>query len=300
MIAITLGLVAVAGAGTIFLANRQSFAQVEGLARVQENARFAVELLARDIREAGNAVCGGVLTAVNIVPSGNTWTTWTRGLVDEGWEDWTAGFTTPTGDTEPIENTDSLLLWSASSGATPVQITEHDKDSGRFTVASAPGYSANDVITACDGSRLATFQVSSVSGTFVDYSNDSNLNNAISAGGFLNPLSAHLWYVGKSTTGAASSLRRMSQSKTGASPSNVEMVEGVTNMQIQYLQGDSTGVPTATSYVDASAVSDWSLVIAARVTLTMQTQDKVGVSNSASSYITHTLPFTVGLRRRLQ
>jgi type IV pilus assembly protein PilW len=298
MIAITLGLVAVGGAGTIFLANRQSFAQVEGLARVQENARFAVELLARDIREAGNAVCGGVLTSVNIVPTGNTWTTWTRGLVGD---DWTAGFSAPTGNTAPIANTDSLLLWSASSGATPVRITAHTTGaSGSFTVASAPGYSAKDVITACDGSQLATFQVSSVSGTTVSYTNGDNLTNAISAGGFLNPLSAKLWYVGLNTAGTANALRRLSRSSTAGDPKNDEMVEGVTNMQIQYLLGDSSGVPTATSYVDASSVSDWPLVIAVRVTLTLRTQDKVGVANGASTYITHTVPFTVAIRRRLQ
>jgi type IV pilus assembly protein PilW len=242
---------------------------------------------------------------MNIVePSTNTeryttWTAWNRGLVGD---DWTAGFTAPTSvNTAPIANTDSLLVWSASSGSTPLQITAHTTGaSGSFTVAGTHEYERQDVVTACDGSQIATFEVSSETGTPISYSNGNNLTNAISAGGFLNPLSAKLWYVGKNAAGTANALRRLSRSSTAGDPSNVEMVEGVTNMQIQYLQGDSTGVPTATSYVDASAVSDWSLVIAARVTLTMQTQDKVGVSNSASSYITHTLPFTVGLRRRLQ
>ena len=298
MVAITLGLVAVGAAMAIHLANRKSFALVEGLARVQENARFAVDLLARDIREAGNAVCGGNLTPVNIVPSGNAWATWDRGLVGD---DWGAGFSAPTGGSPlQIANTDSLLLWSASSGGTPAQITAHTTGaSGSFTVASAPGYSQSDIVTACDGSQLVTFVVSSVSNNNVNYSNGSSLTKAIAAGGFLNALSAKMWYVGQSTTGAASSLRRISSSTTTGGTQNDEMVEGVTGMQIQYLVGDATGAPAATSYVDAANVTDWTKVIAVRVTLSLATQDRVGTTGSANTVVTHTVPLTVGIRRRM-
>lgn len=300
MIAITLGLVAVGAAMSIFLANRKSFALVEGLARVQENARFAVDMLSRDIREAGGVVCGGNLTPVNIVPSGNAWATWDRGLVGD---DWNSGFSAPTGSSPlQIANTDSLLLWSASSGGTPAQITAHTPGaSGSFTVASAPGYAQDDVVTACDGSQLVTFVVDSVSvgEKTVSYSNGASLTKAIAAGGFLNTLSAELWYVGQSTTGAASSLRRISRSKTTGSTQNDEMVEGVTNMQIQYLLGDATGAPAATAYVDAASVTDWTKVIAVRITLTLATQDSVGTTGSANTTVSRTVPITVGIKRRM-
>lgn len=299
MIAITLGLVAAGAAMAIFLANRKSFALVEGVARVQENARFAVGLLNRDIREAGGAVCGGALKFVNIVPIANTWASWDQGLVGDNWN---SGISQPTGDTAPIANTDSLLIWSASSGGTPVQITAHTVGAnGMFTASIAPGYITNDVVTACDGSQLVTFLVNSVSNTTtVNYSNGAALSSAIANGGYLNTLTANLWYVGKSTTGTASSLRRISQSNTGVTQ-NDEMVAGVTDMQIKYLVGDSSRAPTATSYVDAIGVNDWSLVLAVRVTLTLQSQDQVGVNSSNSStYITHAVPFTVAIRGRLQ
>lgn len=297
MIAITLGLVAVGAAMSIFLANRKSFALVEGLARVQENARFAVDMLSRDIREAGNAVCGGNLPSVNIVPSGNAWATWDRGLVGD---DWNSGFPEPTsGSPLQIANTDSLLLWSASSGGTPIQITAHAINTGTFTTSTTPGYAQADVVTACDGSQLLTFVVSSVTNQTVSYSNGASLTKAIAAGGFLNTLSAEQWYVGQSTTGAASSLRRISRSKTTGSTQNDEMVEGVTNMQIQYLLGDATGAPAATAYVDAASVTDWTKVIAVRVTLTLATQDSVGSTGSATATVSRTVPITVGIKRRL-
>lgn len=297
MIAITLGLVAVGAAMSIFLANRKSFALVEGLARVQENARFAVDMLSRDIREAGGVVCGGNLTPVNIVPSGNAWATWDRGLVGD---DWNSGFPEPTsGSPLKIANTDSLLLWSASSGGTPIQITQHTINAGTFTVAATPGYAQDDVVTACDGSQLVTFVVGSVTNQTVSYSNGASLTKAIAAGGFLNTLSAELWYVGQSTTGAASSLRRISRSKTTGSTQNDEMVEGVTNMQIQYLLGDATGAPVATSYVDAASVTDWKKVIAVRIILTLATQDSVGTTGNANTTVSRTVPITVGIKRRL-
>lgn len=297
MIAITLGLVAVGAAMAIYLANHKSFALVEGVARTQENARFAVDLLSRDIREAGNAVCGGTMASVNIDLAGQTWASWSRGLVGN---DWTSGFPAPTGGTAPIANTDSLLVWSASSGGTPVQITSHDLASGRFRAVSATGYVPGDVVTACDASQLVTFRVDSASNSSktVNYINGSALTGAIAAGGFLNPLSANLWYVGKSTTGAASSLRRISNSSTGA-PKNEEMVVGVTNMQIQYLVGDTFGAPVATTYVNAAAIADWKRVIAARITLRLATQDSVGNTGSANTVVAHDVPFTVGIKRRL-
>ena len=297
MIAITLGLVAVGAAMSIFLANRKSFALVEGLARVQENARFAVDMLSRDIREAGNAVCGGNLPSVNIVPSGNAWATWDRGLVGD---DWNSGFPVPTsGSPLQIANTDSLLLWSASSGGTPIQITEHAINAGTFTASTTPGYAQDDVVTACDGSQLLTFVVGSVTNQTVSYSNGASLTKAIAAGGFLNTLSAKMWYVGQSTTGAASSLRRISRSKTTGSTQNDEMVEGVTNMQIQYLLGDATGAPAATAYVDAASVTDSTKVIAVRITLTLATQDSVGTTGSANTTVSRTVPITVGIKRRM-
>ena len=83
MVALTMGLFVVGGAAAIYLANRNSFATVENVARVEENARFAAELLARDIREAGNSPCGGAMTTANLVSStaSRNWAGWDRGLL---------------------------------------------------------------------------------------------------------------------------------------------------------------------------------------------------------------------------
>lgn len=49
----TIGLFLSAGVIALFLGTKQSYRVNEGMARVQESGRFAIEYLARDVREAG-------------------------------------------------------------------------------------------------------------------------------------------------------------------------------------------------------------------------------------------------------
>lgn len=55
MIAITLGLLLLAGITQIFLANKVTFNTTDSLSRLEENGRFAMEILAKHIRMAGYA-----------------------------------------------------------------------------------------------------------------------------------------------------------------------------------------------------------------------------------------------------
>lgn len=60
MIALVLGLLIMAGMIQLFSASKVTYNMTEGLARVQENARFSFEFLARDLRMAGaRPMCGG-------------------------------------------------------------------------------------------------------------------------------------------------------------------------------------------------------------------------------------------------
>lgn len=57
MIALAIGTVLLVGLVQVFAASRVAYQGAEGLARVQENARFAIEFLQRDIRMAGHFGC---------------------------------------------------------------------------------------------------------------------------------------------------------------------------------------------------------------------------------------------------
>ncbi len=309
MISITLGMVAVAGAISIYLANRSSYKTIEGAARLQENARFAVEFLGRDLREAGGIVCGGNLVQENVVladyPSSTHW-----------WSDWSAGLTgydggstfvaqtTGTNSGDQKSGTDAIVVWSAST-ASPSVISAYDAGTSTFTVYPAQTATSGKVFTACDDTRVSTFTLAQDASTTTVQA-DQAPTNAIKTGGFVNQLNASAWYIGVGGSSSSTySLWRAglvsAQSTAALSAPAQEILENVTNMQITYLQGDGNGTPTDTDYVDASTVTSWANVLAVRVVLTLATPDSVGLSTSgASQALTQDFPFTLAIRRRLK
>lgn len=74
MIAMTIGLFLSVGVIALFMGTKQSYRANEGMARVQENGRFAVEYLARDVRQAGFKDLFGT-----------TASTWTPVTAIQGW-----------------------------------------------------------------------------------------------------------------------------------------------------------------------------------------------------------------------
>lgn len=57
MVSIAIGLLVTVAVVQMFAANRATYQLDEGLARMQENARFAIDFLNREIRQAGNMGC---------------------------------------------------------------------------------------------------------------------------------------------------------------------------------------------------------------------------------------------------
>ncbi len=57
MIALTIGLIIMLGVVQVFAASRTAYQLSEGLARVQENSRFAMDSLQRELRMAGHFGC---------------------------------------------------------------------------------------------------------------------------------------------------------------------------------------------------------------------------------------------------
>lgn len=67
MIAMVIGLVLLAGVIGIFLSTQQTNRTQEAMSRVQESARIAIELIARDIRESGQSICAGSESITNLL-----------------------------------------------------------------------------------------------------------------------------------------------------------------------------------------------------------------------------------------
>ncbi len=334
MIGMTLGLFLLLGLMNVFLAQRQAYRVNENLAYMQDGARLAFELMAHDIREAGGNPCGTQRVA-NVVKKADT-TSFSDATV---WYDWNTGglqgfdsnvamprVTIGTGSAQRVSDPDltdtvdmdALIVMSASNdGAVIVQHTPSSSPP-QFTVnTTAHGIQVDDLVMACDYNQATIIEVTGVSGAQIQYSGSGTIGhgcqdlgfptvfsaadtcsalsytfNANGFLGFLSRLSVNAWYVGHNSRGGTSLYRKHNGENAQ------EMIEGVASMRLQYLT--RTGATLATSYVNASAVADWSndaaaLVVAVRITLGLESVDTVGTDGAT---IKRQVVHLVSLRHR--
>jgi type IV pilus assembly protein PilW len=288
MVALVLGLVLVGGVINVFVTSGQTARMNQNLSRIHENARFTVELMAREIREAGQVPCGSTLSA-NVIrdSSGGApvvpwWASTFDGMV-RGFDDTqnaTGIKAFGTGVAERVTNTDAILILRPSAD---------EADLRRLSAHDATGFSFNDAqtITAavrdryysrpalvCDGRSAALLQIgaASVSLGQYDYSTGTlncttNLGAAdaactstsprtFTAGSQLTVWDPAFWYVGFNSRGTRSLYRQgiIVKSSTGEIQADVqEMIPDVEDLQIDYLtRNRDTGNVLATDWIPAS------------------------------------------------
>lgn len=288
MIAMMLGLVVIGGATGVILANQRSYRTNEGLSQIQESARTAFELMARDVRQAGVTGCDSNGRVANLLVSdtGGPW--WQEWFVIRGFEgtqnDSAAGFGTGAPPNNRISGTDSLQLQGLEG--TGLSVAEHVATSANLKInATSTSIAIGDIMMVCDFDHAAIFKITnynSANRTLVhssEQSGDDSYNcskglgypvdcestngNAYTYGrnSQLSRLAAVDWYVGdnqRPADGGRSLFRRRM--------SNIpeEIVAGVTDMQISYREGSEA------DFVPATSVGAWANVNAVMIALTLQ------------------------------
>lgn len=315
MISLVLGLLVVAAAIGIFASNKQVFRSTENLSRLQENARVAYELMAREVREAGGNPCSRNVPIVNVVnaSTGDWWRNWTDGV--HGYESTEAFAGAPfgAGIGGRVSGTDAVELRSGAPGE--VTVTDHKPNSAQFKVnTNDHGLSDGDIVMVCDFVQGSIFQITQaqngINNTVVHNTGTGTPGNCSKGLGWANPplcttngnsyaygpnstiarLRATAWYIGNNGRNGRSLYQTSIRNNGGAVQTiNQEITEGVQDMQIQYL------VPGATNYVDAAAGTDWPRVSAVRIVLSMQGQDNVSTSGGR---LARTVEHVVTLRNR--
>ena len=103
MVAVTISLILLAGVSQIFLSSKTAYNVQDGMGRLQENARFALDILARNVGMAGYTPS---VVAINSFNSANS--------LDNSVENATLGFTQASGtasdtmEVNYVSNTDCL------------------------------------------------------------------------------------------------------------------------------------------------------------------------------------------------
>ncbi len=307
MIALLIGAFLIGGILEIFINSRQTYRMQEGLSRLQENGRFALDFLADDIRMAGFIGCNNNASLTNTTTpllTPNTLNTPTAFLYDfskaiEGFEStstsaWTptinAAISSPQGGSDVItirraadqgftvitqaSVTDGLTL-DSSATTTNLQTVGFLNSSGTNNCTIA-------VVNNC--SSASVFQVSSITGSVLSHSTGSgctpdNLTNSLAAtyvGGQIFPINTISYYVSTNPSNNLSIYRKVGSS------SAQELVEGIEQMQILYGEDtDQDGAPNY--YVTANNVVNMVNVVSIRISLLAVTVD----DNLASQPLTY-------------
>lgn len=340
LIAMVLSMVVIGAVIAVFLANRQSYRSTEGLSRVQENVRLAFEQMARDMRAAGSVPCGARIDIANgdsdapvfnvlTNNAGVWWEDWTRAL--RGYETGTAfpGATVAVPQAADI-GAGSDALQTISGSGSGMSVASHDATAHAFTLrAAGHGIANGDIAMVCNYVQGAIFQANNVAGAQIGHAAGgtpgnfqadlewAELNSVVSGkpytyspNSLVVPIQSNGWYVGCNGRGAGCatddgrSLYRTRLVNTGGTvaPQVEEIVDGVRGMDIEYLVVNADGSLPA-NYVNAAAVANWNLVIAARISLTISTiEQSLTTGNAAgnNTRLTRVLTHVVNLRNRVQ
>lgn len=294
MVSLVLGLVVIGGVLTLYLSTHETFRRNEDVARMQESGRLALELMAREIREAGLTPCGSPVTANVLVAAAGAAqaTSW--------WADTAAGFlrggessgqgvkSTGTAVADHVDQTDSLLVLRPSadeglvarvishvpsaqtlhvSSSAPATSTTSAPAAGTVAAAAKAYIRAKDLALLCDNGSSALFQVDTVdasTGVVTYAASPSNCSTALGqvdaqCGAPIHktfPPGALLvpWEPGMWYVGNRTN-GRTALYRAQPQASPQEKVRDVQNLQIEYLTRDrSNNGGLATQWVNASVL----------------------------------------------
>jgi type IV pilus assembly protein PilW len=300
MVAMLLGLVVIGAVVSVLLTSRQSYTTTGGLSQLQDNARIAFELMARDIRQAGSTPCGN--SAVNDMLAGNGWYRWVNGAGLFGVNDAanldplpatpapSGGFAALVTRGAGVVSGNRVTPGAACTAIVPMQLAPSDVD-----------IAANDLVLACDGTQSYIFQAAAFSGGLPMAGGGTPGNSSaqlascqsFSPSAYVAPYHADAWYVGPAGAGAPNGTLSLYRAHyAGNALVSDEIVRGVTNLQVSYL----TAGPNLVAAGDIAAAA-WNTVSAVHLTLTLQTvTNPQNVNAAAQERLVRTFDTTIRVR----
>jgi len=287
MVAVTIGLIVLAGASSVLISNKKTYTAQDSLARLQENARAAMLILTYDMRNIGYWGCNpdmaNVNSALNSAASVNS--AFWFGNPLEGSEAGASLQPTNTALTvAPRAGTDAFIVRGLDTGDSFQLQGNMNNMAASLKVSASASFSAGEVLVLTDCSSADIFQVTNITG-------GGGFDNLIhNSGGSFSPgngsgqagklsktynddakvqrYKANLYFIDTGSSGEPS-LFRQSIAASGGTTSQPgppqELVEGIENLQILY-GVDTNNDRLADSYRRASLVgaATWSNVVSIR------------------------------------
>ncbi len=300
MVAITISIVLLTGLIQIFLSSKRSYNIQDSIARMQENGRYAIELLNNDIRLAG--YMGG-----------------------------NADVTTIGGSSAPVEPDGSCVSSSDTQWGRMIArgvFGLNDALTGYGCISAAGGtpqpgqYLSGDILTVRYARPTSLGSADSVSnrgyylkGSPMDGQIELVNNTSAAIDSFFSPLTdtpvsynkleTYTYYSGfqqadcNGNAIGVPTLYRLALNTNGT-PQRQEIIRGIENLQIQYGEdSDNDGSPD--QYHNANEVTNWNLVKAVRLWFLVRDECPSGGYQNTNTYDMADNPLTVddSFRRHL-
>lgn len=282
MIAMALSLLLMLGVLQIFLSSKQTYSANSALSRVQESGRFAIDFITYDLRNAGYK--GECFTDAD---GSSTDDRLNINSAIKGWEAQTNLPTWPENiGTNKVAGTDSILIKHAATSAGELGSSDIAATATSITMSStnSDAKETNALISSALGCDV--FQSGSITDTSIAKSSGNFSRSYPKAISKVLLLQSNQYYVRKGENGKPPSLWRTSWRKGTTSPTTMELIEGVQDLQFEY--GISTGMGenravTNSAFVKANAVTNWNDVAAVKVRL-LVLGNEANVSPDAQVY----------------
>ncbi|NIN34728.1 MAG: hypothetical protein GWO08_03725 [Gammaproteobacteria bacterium] len=294
MIAIVIGVLLMAGTAGLLISNKRIYKEQNEMGRLQENARFAMEILIKDIRRAGYSGCVDRTNAV------------TNHLNNAGIDTYMGNFNILVEGSEaasnwyPSNSNEGVADMVAGSDGITIKFFEPLSIELDFTMPSTSAVVSVDTtgdiavgdilaVTDCDSADI--FQVTGVTGTNGDLAHQTGsqtpgnasqaLSKAYADGASVESLVARRYFVGTNPNTGETALFRLGPDTRDVDDIDgdgdtteilpQEVIEGVENMQVLYGEDTAGNDLIADTYVSADAVTNWNNVVSARISLLMRT-----------------------------
>ncbi|MBF0190703.1 MAG: PilW family protein [Magnetococcales bacterium] len=302
LIALGLGLVVISGILTILSSTKQTYRLNDNLSRIQENGRFAMELLSRELRMAGYWGCISNVTPINVLvtPNAFSWAfnTQVTGFDNSSYASWPSAFRSAA-----LPGTDAIVV----SGIDPTAYTveSHNACSAQFKIAQSHDLNPDEVAFVTDCVQGAIFQITNANQsnrTLVHNTGTGSIGNvtkclggdcggacasawhAYPPGSMLARIRSMAFFIGTGRNGEPALYWEVLN--RGNATARAELVNGVENLQILYgLDTDSDQV--ANRYLTADAVEsagNWSQIVSVRIGLLLRSLDNVRSAPDTTPY----------------
>ena len=309
MIALTIGLVILVAVTTLLVNSKRAYTTQDRLARVQENGRFAMQFLIKDLRLAGYYGCSNDITSIN-----NTLDTsdpskfypFNAAYPLEGLEA-AGGAWYPSNSTtmpsKPVKaGTDAVAIRKLDPSSSFSLVKEMPNESAVLFLDSASGLKDGDVVMVSDCSSGDLFQITNIQdGSGVNSGKKGVVHNPGGGdpGNATQELSKSYSPPGASimkftsskyfiSTGAGGGPALFREDETVTPPVAEELVEGIESLQILYGK-DTDGDKMPNIYLKAGASgleteSDWNSVVSVRVGVLAVTTNQEDAETDSASY----------------